>query len=116
MEIKQVLSALTALSQETRLAIFRLLVEKGEDGLAVGKIGERLQVAPATLSFHIKELASASLVTTRQEGRFIYCSANFQVMNSLMTYLTKNCCGGQSGGCAPACTPVRSADKRRTAS
>jgi ArsR family transcriptional regulator, arsenate/arsenite/antimonite-responsive transcriptional repressor len=93
METKDALAALAALAQETRLAIFRLLVETGPEGLPVGKIGERLGIAPATLSFHLKELAHADLVTTRHEGRFIYCSANFATMNGLLAYLTENCCG-----------------------
>jgi DNA-binding transcriptional ArsR family regulator len=82
-----------------------LLVETGPEGLPVGKIGERLGLAPATLSFHLKELAHADLVTTRHEGRFIYCSANFATMNGLLAYLTDNCCGGTSTY-APLCAPV----------
>ena len=75
------------------------------DGLPVGKIGERLGTAPATLSFHLKELARADLVTTRHEGRFIYCSANFATMNGLLAYLTENCCGG-TAAYVPLCEPV----------
>src|SRR4029450_9942291 len=93
METKNVLTALAALAQETRLAIFRLLVETGPEGLPVGKIGERLGIAPATLSFHLRGLAHADLVRRRHEGRFIYCSANFATMNGLLAYLTENCCG-----------------------
>jgi ArsR family transcriptional regulator len=93
METKNILTALAALAHETRLAIFRLLVETGPEGLPVGKIGERLGTAPATLSFHLKELASANLVIMQHEGRFIYCSANFATMNGLLAYLTENCCG-----------------------
>src|SRR5262249_40799102 len=96
METKNALTALAALAQETRLAVFRLLVETGPEGLPVGKIGERLGVAAATLSFHLKELAHADLVTMRPEGRFIYCSANFTTMNELLAYLTQNCCGGNA--------------------
>jgi len=111
METKDVLAALTALAHETRLTVFRLLVETGPEGLPVGKIGERLGIAPATLSFHLKELAHADLVTTRHEGRFIYCSANFATMNGLVAYLTENCCGGTAAHvslCAPvACQPPR---------
>src|SRR5207244_11762795 len=111
------LTALAALAHETRLAVFRLLVETGPEGLPVGKIGERLALAPATLSFHLKELARADLVTTRHEGRFIYCSTNFATMNGLLAYLTDTSCGGTStyvtdNGCAgastyvPVCEPV----------
>jgi ArsR family transcriptional regulator, arsenate/arsenite/antimonite-responsive transcriptional repressor len=111
METKQALTALAALAHETRLAVFRLLVEVGPEGLPVGKIGERLGLAPATLSFHLKELARADLVTTRHEGRFIYCSANFVTMHGLVAYLTDNCCGAAStyvAVCEPeACRPTR---------
>ena len=96
METKDALTALAALAHETRLAVFRLLVETGPEGLPVGKIGERLGLAPATLSFHLKELTHADLVLMRPEGRFIYCSANFTTMNDLLAYLTQNCCGGNA--------------------
>jgi ArsR family transcriptional regulator len=105
METKPVLTALAALAHETRLAIFRLLVETGPDGLPVGKIGKRLGTAPATLSFHLKELANADLVMMQHEGRFIYCSANFATMNGLVAYLTENCCGTGTA-CVPVCEPV----------
>jgi ArsR family transcriptional regulator, arsenate/arsenite/antimonite-responsive transcriptional repressor len=105
METKQALTALAALAHETRLVVFRLLVETGPEGLPVGKIGERLGLAPATLSFHLKELAHADLVTTRHEGRFIYCSANFATMNGLLAYLTENCCGSGTAF-VPVCEPA----------
>ncbi len=92
-------AALSALAQETRLAIFRLLVEAGPQGVAAGRIGEALDVAPATLSFHLKELAHASLVSSRQEGRFIYYSADFEQMAALMSFLTQNCCQGMPQEC-----------------
>ena len=111
METKRILTALAALAHETRLAAFRLLVETGPEGLPVGKIGERLGTAPATLSFHLKELAYADLVTMRHEGRFIYCAANFATMNGVLAYLTDNCCGTGTAFepvCAPAaCQPSR---------
>src|SRR5437773_8478459 len=115
METKNALTALAALAQETRLAVFRLLVETGPEGLPVGKIGERLGIAPATLSFHLKELAHADLVTMRHEGRFIYCSANFATMNGLLAYLTENCCGG-TGTYMPVCEPVACQPPRKEAS
>jgi len=105
METKNALAALAALAHETRLIIFRLLVETGPGGLPVGKIGERLGTAPATLSFHLKELANADLVMMRHEGRFIYCSANFATMNGLVGYLTENCCGTGTA-CVPVCDPM----------
>ncbi len=93
------------MAHDTRSAIFRLLVETGSQGLPVGKIGERLGTAPATLSFHLKELAHADLVTMRHEGRFIYCSANFATMNGLLAYLTENCCGSGTAF-VPFCPPA----------
>ncbi|HET8704725.1 MAG TPA: metalloregulator ArsR/SmtB family transcription factor [Pseudomonadales bacterium] len=94
METKQVISALSALAQESRLAIFRLLVQCGPDGLTVSKIGDAIGLAPATLSFHLKELTHAGLLNAKQEGRFISYSANFDTMNALLGFLTENCCGG----------------------
>ena len=101
MKTELAVKRLAALAQENRLAVFRLLVQAGQDGLAAGRIAEALALAPATLSFHLKELANASLVQSRQEGRFIYYSANFTVMNDLLAYLAENCCGGEP--CLPAC-------------
>ena len=105
METKAILTALSALAHETRLAIFRLLVETGPEGLPVGKIGERLGTPPTTLSFHLKELANADLVTMQHEGRFIYCSAHFATMNGLLAYLTENCCGSGTAF-VPCCEPT----------
>ncbi len=92
--------ALAALAQGSRLAAYRLLVEAGSDGLAAGAIGEKLDLPPATLSFHLAHLARTGLVQSRQDGRFVIYSANFDNMNSLVEFLTENCCGGKS--CAPA--------------
>ena len=99
MELGQAVTALSALSQETRLSIFRLLVQAGPEGVAAGRIGETLDVPPATLSFHLKELAHAGLASSRQEGRFIYYSADFERMAALMTFLTQNCCQGMPQKC-----------------
>ncbi|SHH45780.1 helix-turn-helix transcriptional regulator [Massilia sp. CF038] len=104
METKHVLSAMAALAQESRLAVFRLLVEAGPAGLAAGKIGEQLGIPASSLSFHLKELAHAALVTARQEGRFMHYSANFATMQDLIGFLTQNCCGGNP--CLP-CTPTK---------
>ena len=103
MELVAVLSALTGLAQETRLAIFRLLVEQGPEGFAAGEIAEKLALANATLSFHLKEMTRAELLKARQVGRFIYYSANYTTMNELVGYLTENCCRGV--GCDIACVP-----------
>ena len=99
MELEQAVVALAALAQETRLSIFRLLVEAGPEGVAAGRIGEALAVPPATLSFHLKELSHAGLASSRQDGRFIYYSADFERMAALMTFLTRNCCQGMPQEC-----------------
>src|SRR5689334_12662622 len=99
METKQVVDALAALAQETRLGVYRLLVEAGPDGMAAGAIGEELDLPAPTLSFHLAHLTRAGLVCSRQEGRFVFYSADFKNMNQLVGFLTENCCGG--GSCAP---------------
>ena len=99
--------ALAALAQETRLAIFRLLIEHAVDGLTPGAIASRLGLAPATLSFHLKELANAGLLIDRREGRFIWYRPDLGAMNGLMAYLTQNCCRASGGNaCAPDCAPA----------
>jgi ArsR family transcriptional regulator len=98
----QVVKALSALAQPTRLAVYRLLVEQGPEGMAAGQVAEKLKVSPATLSFHFKTLSHAGLIESRQEGRFIYYAANFAVMNSMVAYLTENCCGGNPDACKPS--------------
>lgn len=103
MKTRDALKALAAIAQETRLAIFRLLVQAGKDGLSVGTIGDKLDLPGATLSFHLKELANASLIEARQQSRFIYYSANYARMNELLAYLTENCCKGQA--CETLCSP-----------
>lgn len=105
MESNAVVTALAALAQESRLAIFRLLVQQGPEGLSVGRIGENLGLPPATLSFHLKELRQAGLTQTRHEGRSIIHSANFQAMNAVVGFLTENCCGGVPCAPAPCCPP-----------
>jgi len=102
---QRALAALSALAQESRLAVFRLLVEHTPDGLTAGNIGERLGLPPATLSFHLKELSHAGLIASRQDGRFIWYRANIAGMNALVAYLTENCCGS-SATCDPGCAPA----------
>ena len=104
MELSEAAEALSALAQESRLSIYRLLVEAGPQGLSAGRIGEALQLPPATLSFHLSHLTRAGLAQSRQEGRFVFYSADFQNMNALVGYLTENCCGGRA--CAPAGAPL----------
>ncbi len=101
-----VIAALGALAQETRLAIFRRLVEHAPDGLTPGAIVEALKVPQATLSFHLKELAAAGLTTDRRKGRHIWYRANLAAINELSDYLTENCCRATNAApCAPACAP-----------
>lgn len=104
MKLQHAVAGLAALAQETRLAIFRLLVQKGPEGLCAGDIQARLKLAAPTLSFHLKELTRAGLLVSRQEGRFIYYAPDFRAMDSLVGYLTENCCGGRD--CDPGCAPV----------
>lgn len=107
-----VVAALAALAQESRLAIFRTLVQAGPAGMAAGRIGELTAIPPSSLSFHLKELSHAALVRSRQDGRFVIYTADFDAMNALLGFLTENCCGGVS--CSPAdvtscCQPLKEA-------
>jgi ArsR family transcriptional regulator len=104
MEKTIAIAALAALAQESRLDVFRLLVQAGPDGMPAGQIGERLSLAPATLSFHLSQLRHAGLVTFRRESRSLIYAAEYPAMNGLISYLTENCCGGTEI-CAPACVP-----------
>lgn len=104
MDTKQVIVALAAIAQESRLSIFRLLVQAGPQGIIASKIAEQLNIPPSSLSFHLKELTHADLVTSEQNGRFVTYVANFGTMNVLLAFLTENCCGGNP--CATVCTPV----------
>ena len=99
------IAALGALAQETRLDIFRLLVERGPEGMAAGEIGERLKQPSPTLSFHLNQLRHAGLISSRRESRSIIYSANFSTMNGLMAYLTEKCCGGRPELCGPDTFP-----------
>ncbi len=98
MDTKNAIAALAALAQESRLSVFRLLVEAGPAGMSPGVIAERLSLPGSSLSFHLKELTNAELITPKQEGRYVNYAANFPTMNSLIAYLTENCCGGVSCG------------------
>jgi len=104
MEKKSVVNALASLAQESRLDIFRLLVQAGPEGMSAGKISEMTGIPPSTMSFHLKEMSYADMVHSRQESRFVIYSANFETMNSLLGFLTMNCCGGSP--CTPLTTPV----------
>lgn len=119
MEKANVITALTALAQETRLDIFRYLVQAGPEGAPAGRIGDALGLPPATLSFHLKTLQYAGLVERERQSRSLIYSVNFATMNALMAYLTENCCAGNPEACAvPVCeagavpdTPSQRADK-----
>ena len=95
MDVIKALDALSALSHETRLWAFRLLVQAGPDGLPAGEIAEALDVPPATLSFHLKELKSAGIVACERDGRSLIYTPDFGMMNQLLAFLTKNCCQGR---------------------
>lgn len=99
MEKSDALAALAALAQESRLDVFRLLVQAGPDGMPAGQIGERLGLPSATLSFHLNQLKQAGLVTFRREGRSLIYAAEYPAMNALLAYLTENCCRGDPAGC-----------------
>ena len=109
METKTVVTALAALAQDSRLAVFRALVQAGPAGLAAGKISELTGIAPSSLSFHLKELSHAGLASSQQAGRFVIYSAEFGTMNDLLAFLTENCCGGNP--CSPVCSPACAATK-----
>lgn len=97
--------ALGALAHESRLAVYRMLVERGPDGLPAGLIALRLGVPPSSLTFHLQQLLRAGLVTQRRLGRQLLYAADFASMNGLVAFLTENCCG-QGAGCAPSCDPA----------
>jgi DNA-binding transcriptional ArsR family regulator len=114
METTEAVAALAALAQETRLAAFRLLVQAGDGGMTAGEIAQALAVPAPTLSFHLKELANAGLVTSRQDGRNVVYRTAYAAMDDLIAYLTANCC--QGGQCLPKTTAAATAAKRRTPS
>jgi ArsR family transcriptional regulator, arsenate/arsenite/antimonite-responsive transcriptional repressor len=105
MDQKQAIAALGALAQETRLALFRLLVTGGPEGLPAGIIAERLGVLPSSLSFHLQQLVHAGLITQRRLSRQLIYSAEYGTMNALLAYLAENCCG-RDAVCAPVCDPA----------
>lgn len=115
MKHQAVVRALAALAQESRLAVFRLLVNRGPEGYPAGEIGELLEIPGPTLSFHLKELAQAGLITSRRESRFIYYAPAFERMNELLGYLTENCCT-QGTVCATACAPKNTSSRKRKTS
>ena len=113
MEKTDVVTALAALAQDNRLDVFRLLVEAGPEGMPAGAVATALDLAPNTLTFHFDRLRTAGLVTVRRDGRSMIYAAQFETMNSLLSYLTDNCCGGAP--CAPAveCKPATASKRRK---
>jgi ArsR family transcriptional regulator len=113
MNAKDMIGALGALAHEHRLAVYRLLVERGPEGAPAGRIATRLKLAPSSLTFHLQALQRAGLINRRRESRQLIYSADFDAMNDVVSYLTENCCVGsreRAPGCKPACaTPSKRA-------
>src|SRR6266852_3892397 len=109
MKKTEAVAALSALAQDNRLDVFRLLVQAGPGGMPAGGVAGALGLAPNTLTFHFDRLRQAGLVTVRREGRSMIYAARYDAMNGLIAYLTENCCGGRPEACAPAlaCKPAR---------
>jgi len=106
MKSHDAITSLAALAQESRLAIFRMLVKRGPEGYTPTQLGEKLEVTSTTLSFHLKELQRAGLVDVRRDGRFLYYRPNFAHMNRLVAFLTENCCVLAEKGCSRECAPL----------
>jgi ArsR family transcriptional regulator len=113
MESSSAVVALSALAQENRLDVFRLLVQAGPGGLAAGDVADRLEIAPATLSFHLAQLRQAGLLSMRRDGRSLIYSANYDGMNALMSFLTENCCRGAAPCAVPASVKARAPGRKR---
>jgi DNA-binding transcriptional ArsR family regulator len=113
MKAEQIVKALGALAQESRLAVFRLLVKRGPEGYSPGELSERLSIPAPTLSFHLRELQHAQLVLSRREGRFLYYSANFETMNGVVSFLSENCCSLSDEACDAQCQPATSTKRSR---
>jgi ArsR family transcriptional regulator len=109
-----VIEALGALAHEHRLAIYRLLVQRGPQGLAAGAISEGIGLVPSSLTFHLQTLQRAGLIVQRREGRQLIYSADFDAMNGLVGYLTENCCAGNGQACATVCKPAATATRVRS--
>ena len=113
MERDTAVAALSALAQENRLDVFRLLVQSGADGLPAGQIAERLGIAAPTLSFHLAQLRHAGLLQMRRDGRSLIYAVNYDGMNGLMEFLTDNCCAGDASCRVPICEPEKATIVRR---
>ena len=113
MKSNEVVVALGALAQESRLAIFRELVKRGPAGYTPGDLIGRLEIPAPTLSFHLKELSRAQLVSSNREGRFLYYSANFDTMQGLIGFLTEKCCSLSDAACEEGCATASQPKRRR---
>ena len=111
MKSQDAIESLAALAQESRLAIFRMLVKRGPEGFTPTQLGEKLNVTSPTLSFHLKELQRAGLLDVRRDGRFLYYRPNFAHMNRLIGFLTENCCVLADTECGPECATPAMIDK-----
>lgn len=103
MDSAHIVQALAALAHETRLALYRMLVERGPDGLSAGVIAEKLSIPPSSLTFHVQHLHRAGLLTQRRVGRQLIYAADYRTMNGLVAYLTENCCGRGAAAAGPEC-------------
>ncbi len=115
MKTPAVIEALSALAHEHRLKIYRLLVEQGPEGLSAGVIGERVRLLPSSLTFHLQNLQRAGLITQQRASRQLIYSADFDAMNGLIGYLTKNCCVGSGADCSTGCAPAPTAKATKSA-
>jgi DNA-binding transcriptional ArsR family regulator len=113
MKAEKAVAALGAIAHEHRLAAYRMLVQRGPEGLPAGEISLRLGMPPSSLTFHLQQLLHAGLVTQRRLSRQLFYAADFTAMNGLVSYLTENCCGGENASCAPACKPTLAAKPAR---
>jgi ArsR family transcriptional regulator len=115
MKTTHAIDALAALAHEHRLGIYRLLVQRGPEGLPAGAIGERVGLVPSSLTFHLQNLRRAGLITQRRDSRQLFYAADFAAMNGLVGYLTENCCGNSSADCSPSCAPIAVAKRTKRA-
>lgn len=115
LKTKEAIETLGALASEARLTVFRLLVKRGPAGYSPSELVERLGIPAPTLSFHLKGLLQADLVLTRREGRNLYYSPNLEHMNTLVSFLTDNCCSLADEACDANCQPVSAASSRKRA-
>jgi DNA-binding transcriptional ArsR family regulator len=116
MNSKQAVDALGALAHESRLGVYRLLVEAGPEGLNAGTIASRLKMPPSSMTFHLQNLHRAGLVTQERRSREVIYAADFNAMNELVGYLTENCCDGSTSACGTQCAPAIESKKTKKSS